>query len=68
MKNAYGAYVYFAPEAGYPHGWVFTDNDIHLASGTLMQYGQPYTIDDAASWAAANHTEVGSTFEVSTNR
>ncbi|MCI4675906.1 right-handed parallel beta-helix repeat-containing protein [Candidatus Mycolicibacterium alkanivorans] len=65
VRGAQGSYVYHAPAAPHPAGWVFSDNDVQLAAGTLMQNGQPYTIDDAAAWAVANKTETGSTFEVS---
>jgi hypothetical protein len=64
VSGASGSYVYHAPVAPRPAGWVFSDNVVKLASGTLMQNGQPYTIDDAAAWAQANETELGSTFEV----
>ncbi|BBZ30519.1 hypothetical protein MMAD_48140 [Mycolicibacterium madagascariense] len=64
ITRASGAYVYHAPVASSPAGLVFSDNDIALVSGTPMQYGQPYTIDDAAAWAQANRTEAGSTFRV----
>ena len=64
VSGASGTYVYHAPVAPSPAGWVFSDNDVKLASGTLMQNGQPFTIDDAAAWAQANKTESGSTFEV----
>jgi hypothetical protein len=64
VRGATGSYVYHAPAAAYPAGWVFLDNEVKLVSGTLMQNGQPYTIDNAAAWALANKTEAGSTFEV----
>jgi hypothetical protein len=64
VKGAFASYRYHSPVAGYPNGWDFTNNDIQLAPGTLMQNGQPFTIADAPAWAAANHTETGSTFEV----
>jgi hypothetical protein len=65
VKSAYASYRYQPPVGRYPNGWVFTNNEIELGAGTLMQNGQPYTIDDAPAWAAANHTESGSTFKVS---
>jgi hypothetical protein len=64
VKRAYSSYRYHSLESGYPKGWVFTNNDIQLVSGTLMQNREPYTINNAPAWAAANHTESGSTFEV----
>ena len=64
VTGASGSYVYHAPVASSPAGWVFTDNDVKLVSGTSMQNGQPFTIDDATAWAQANRTEAGSTFEV----
>lgn len=64
VTGASGSYVYHDPVAPRPAGWVFSDNDVKLESGTLMQNGQPYTINEAAAWARANMTETGSTFEV----
>lgn len=64
VKLAFASYRYHSAVAGYPNGWLFTNNDVQLAPGTLMQNGQPYTIEDAPAWAAANQTESGSTFKV----
>lgn len=59
--DAHGAYRHSA----YPAiGMVAYDNIISLKPGHLMQTGKPQTIADAAAWATANNTEVGSTFEV----
>ncbi|QEM43837.1 right-handed parallel beta-helix repeat-containing protein [Mycolicibacterium grossiae] len=66
ITRAHGAYAYFAPEIGDPEGWVFADNDIRLDAGTLMQFGQPQTIAQAAAWAARHGTERGSRFTVLT--
>ena len=57
------SFVYRWHETTYA-GMVFTNNDIQLPSGTLMQRGQSYTINNAAAWRTANNTEIGSTFTV----
>jgi hypothetical protein len=60
-------YRYLLSTAQPTPGWVFTNNDIQLVSGTLMQNGQSYAINNAAAWVAANNTESGSIFTVLDN-
>ena len=65
--RCYKTYRFHDSNNPYPTSWVFSNNDIRLASGTAMDYGfygNTYTINNAASWAALRNTEVGSTFTV----
>jgi hypothetical protein len=55
--------VYGGASASSP--WIkYHDNDIRLASGTLMRFGNAATINTAAAYASALSTESGSTFTV----
>jgi hypothetical protein len=51
--------------ASVPSPWInYHNNDIRLASGTLMRFGNAATINNAATYASALSTESGSTFTV----
>lgn len=64
IKRVAGAYCYHAVGGNGAVVATYSSNDIQLAAGTLMQYGNTATIGTAAAWAAAKGTEAGSTFTV----